>query len=183
MNAAARERALRRARAERRRRRLERRAYGSVYARIAHLVPVVLPLAGETRAFPLEGDPGPVVEALAGSCVFGFETALEIRAGQRLLKVNDLHAYTEPELHPGIAEGVPGLGPEALRPPLVPVLPRQPHLFLVLRRPLPPFTRLEGRRVVSGEWLLREYLGALGHRFDLLAVVLHCLEREGPAAL
>lgn len=177
MTGQAMERAMVRSQAERQRRRLVRHAYASVYARLAHLVPVVLPLAGRTRCFPLEGDPREVVSALAASCTFGFETALEIRAGRRLLNVQDVHAYV---MDDGMVDGVPGLvGPETVPPRLVPALPRHPHLFLVAVSALPPAVRIGGLRVVSGEWMVREYLGALGHRFDLLAVVLKHLDDEG----
>ncbi len=173
------ERSLLRSQAERRRRRLVREAYASVYRRIAHLVPILLPVSGQVHTLPIEGLHGDLVEALAASCVFGFETAFEVRTGRRLLNAMDVHAYTTDAEHPCLTGNFPGLGSEAASPRLVPSLPRPPYLWIVAGDVLPPAVKIGGRQVVSGEWMLREYLGALGHRFDLLAVVLKCVDDEG----
>jgi len=168
VSAASQERALERVLKERQCRRLEREAYASVYRRVARLVPVVLPLAGEVHAFPIEGDVDALMEALRPTCVFGFETALQMRSGRRMLNGSDVHAYTR------VAAPPPSLvGAEVAASPLVPVLPRRPYLFLVSRDPLPPSVETSRGRVVSDDWMLREYLGAIGHRFDLLSAVLH----------
>lgn len=157
---------------ERKRAHLTRRAYPSVYRAVAHLVPVVLPLVGRMQAYPLTAPAREVLDRLARQSVLCFETALEAWKGRRLLTARDLHAYTTDA---NLAESLPGLGPECVPPDLTPIFPRDPHLFLWVLQAWPEHVELEGVRVVTAERLLREYLGTVGQRFDLLAVLVHLL--------
>lgn len=173
MEARRQERELRRSRQERRRRRLVREAWRSIYRRVSHLTPVALAASGELHVYPLNAARETVLEALAPEVVFGFETALELRGGRRVLTGGDLHAYTKRRNLPELLRSWDILGSEVVgTPSLTPAFPCPPRLFLLVRKDLPPFDRIAGSRVVTGEWLVREYLGTLGHRFDLLAVVL-----------
>jgi hypothetical protein len=165
------DRELRRLHQERARRRLGRRAYATVYRRVARLIPIVLACSGQLRAYPVREEPGACLERLAPNSVFCFETALELRSKRRLLAGQDMHAYTLSAPTDGVL--VP-------TPPLLPAWSRPPHLFLIVVATLPPSLDLGGRRLVTAERLIREYLGALGHRFDLLAALLHALRDELP---
>lgn len=180
MEARQQERELRRSRQEQRRRRMVREAWGSVYRRVSHLTPVALAVCGELHAFPLNGPRETVIEALAPDVVFGFETALELRGGRRVLTGGDLHAYTNRRDLLPVLRAWETLGSEMVGSPSPnPAFRCPPRLFLLVREVLPPFEWMAGSRVVTGEWLIREYLGTLGQRFDLLAVVLDTLEPAG----
>lgn len=157
---------------ERKRAHLTRRAYHSVYRTVAHLVPIVLPLVGRMQAYPLTAPAHEVLDQLTPQSVLCFETALEAWKGRRLLTAQDLHAYTT---NACLAECIAGLGPECAPPDLTPTFPRDPHLFLWVLQALPEHVQLADVRVVTAERLLREYLGTVGHRFDLLAVLVHLL--------
>ncbi len=157
---------------ERKRAHLTRRAYPSVYRAVAHLVPIVLPLVGRMQAYPLMAPAREVLARLSSRSMLCFETALEVWKGRRLLTARDLHAYT---IDACLAESVPGLGPECIPPDLTPTFPRDPHLFLWVLQAWPEHVELEGVRVVTAERLLREYLGTVGQRLDLLAVLVHLL--------
>jgi hypothetical protein len=96
---------------------------------------------------------------------------------RRVLTGRDLHAYTtlEPQWH--------GLEPVSPTPSLVRLnAAAQPHLFLIQVPLLPPWVEAGPYRVVAARRLLAEYLGALGHRFDLLSVVVHALGGQAGSA-
>ena len=136
---------------------------------MAGLVPVVLACSGELRAFPIHEERQALLERLTPSSIFCFETALELRHGRRLLTGQDLHVYTLE---------APAAGALVPTPPLLPIHSRPPQLFQIQVDTLPTAMDVNGRRVVSAELLVREYLGALGHRFDLLATLLHLLKDD-----
>lgn len=149
-----------------------RNAYLSVYRRFRNYVPIVVPLAGKVSAYSIPTSPSDILPLLVGRSVLSFETALEKKTNQRLLTARDLHAYTLANSSAHETAEAAGLTRAANTPDLVPIWSRPPHLFIIERAELPPSVMLpDGTRVVTDEWLVREYLGVVGQRFDLLAVL------------
>ncbi len=160
------ERVLREKRRLQQQRRLAREAYQPIWQRIRRQTPVVFALQGTLHSFRLELSQEAALERLRKQgAVFALETAARLRWRCQLLNSDDVFAYVV-DLQ-GIEIGTR----DEARPGLEP-FGRAPHAFLVQIPELPPFdTQPDGSRFVQPDRLIMEYVGLVGHRFDLLAAL------------
>jgi len=162
---------LERDRRRARRERLVREAAGPVWRAVRGVVPTVYVLAGPLHVHRLIAPRAEVAEALGGAAVLALDAAMRAHTSAGLLSGGDLHVYLE-DPNPLLALIEAGLvaperDPDAV---LVRPWPGPPRLFAVITPTLPPHERrAERARVVTRDHLVREVLGAVGLRFDLLA--------------
>lgn len=157
-----------------RRERLIREAAGPVWRAVRGVVPSVFSLAGPLEVRRLLAPRAVIEEALRGSAVLALDAAMRAHRGVGLFGGDDLHVYLE-DRRPLEALVAAGLVSPEVEPDRVLVRPwaGPPRLFAVVVAPLPPNEPgppgHETARVVTREHLVREILGAVGLRFDLLA--------------
>lgn len=164
-----------------RRERLVRQAAGPLWERLRSVVPRVYLLAGPLEVHRLTADRELVLSALHGKAVLTLDTAMRSHTGFGLLAGSDVHLYL-PDRRPLTALQEAGLVSPSPEPDRVLVRPwaGPPRLFAVITPDLPPHEpRPDGTLVVTREHLVREILGAVGLRFDLLAPLL--MEASPPA--
>lgn len=157
-----------------RRERLVREAAGPLWERLRSVVPRVYVLAGPLEVHRLTADRELVLSALHGKAVLTLDAAMRALTGVGLLAGSDLHLYL-PDRGPLVALQEAGLVSPSPEPDKVLVRPwaGPSRLFAIITPDLPPHEpRPDGTLVVTREHLVREILGALGLRFDLLAPLL-----------
>lgn len=165
--------ALRRDRRRARAWRLEREVAGPLWAELRGVVPVVYTLLGPLRVHVLEADRDRVLEALRPAAVFALDAAMRLRLGAGCIAGGDIHCYlpTDGVVDRLVAEGLVGADPFPDRV-LVRPWPGPPRLFAVIGPPPPREVLTGGRRAVERVRLLRETVGAVVPRTDLLAPLL-----------
>lgn len=142
--------------------------------------PILYCLQGEMAIHPLEASKDAVVAALKDTAVFTLDTASELRWGIRLLRGEDVHAYLadSQSLNTLATERLISATPlptKVLFPPHF----VSPRLVAVIVDALPPSeTTVQDYRVVEASRLVREFIGAVGLRADLVALLEDCLRRE-----
>jgi hypothetical protein len=163
---------LQRDRALLRRERLLREVAGPRWRRMVRVVPVLFRHEGKVVARVLRADPQAVIEALKPDAVFALDSAMRLAHGFGFLASREIQAYlTRPEPLDRLAEA--GLISAEPYPDttLVRPWPGPARLLACLIDELPPWRMVEGGyRVVTGERLGRELIGAVGPRADLFAL-------------
>jgi hypothetical protein len=163
---------LRRDQAALRRERLLREVAGPRWRRMVRIVPVLFRREGRLVARALRTDPEAVIEALKPDAVFALDTAMRLAHGFGFLASREIQAYLiGPEALDSLAER--GLISREPHPDttLVRPWPGPPRLLASIVEELPPWRTVEGGfRVVTGERLGRELVGAVGARADLFAL-------------
>lgn len=165
---------VRRARRRARTERLARQVAAPLWRAVRTVVPTVFPLAGELHVRRLLAPRGQVLDALCPDAVLALDTAMRLHCGTGCLHGGDLHAYVTDAsvLHRLAARGLVA-SEESSDRTLVRPWPGPPRLFAVRVDLLPPHdTRADGTRLVTRERLLREVIGAVGPRLDVLAPLL-----------
>lgn len=171
---------LRRARRKARHRRLVRQSSADLWWRWMRQPPILYCLQGAMTIHPLQASKDAVVAALKNTAVFTLDTASELRWGIRLLRGDDVHAYVAD------SQLLNTLATERLISPtpmptkvLFPPHPVSPRLVAVIVDSLPQSeTTVEGHRVVEANQLVREFIGAVGMRADLVALIEEYIRRE-----
>lgn len=170
---------LRRARRKAQHRRLVRQSAADLWRRWMRHPPSLFCLRGELLIHETRGSKEQITAALKDKAIFALDTAAELRWGLRLVRGNDVHAYlpTRANLNALVEAGLIAQTPLPTRI-LFPPHPVKPRLVAVLTSSPPPSERtVSGHLVVEGEEMVREYIGALGMRADLIAVLEECLAR------
>lgn len=150
-------------------RRLERGLHEAIWRRYRRVVPHVFLRAGATVVAPLRVARADVLRALRGRAVWTLDTAARLLGGG-LLRRDDLQGYV-PQAALADAES-DGLvhAPVDSGLSIDPPFPRDPVLLAYPTDEPPPFVELpSGDLVVTREHLVRDLLGTLGFRPDLLA--------------
>ena len=134
------------------------------------VVPHVFLLPGRARMAPLEQPAEAVRLALRGDAIWTLDTAARLLTGHGFLAAHDLTGYLTAESFERAVEiGLVG-EPLAGGISVDPLYRRQPMLIAHLVDDAPPSTLLaSGDRVVSWDFLIRDILGTLGWRPDLLS--------------
>jgi hypothetical protein len=170
-----------------RRERLARELAGPLWRRMASIIPVLFQREGAVTARRLRAEPQAVIDALREDAIFALDTAMRLAHGSGFLSAGDVQAYLlrgdplglrgdplgrlaaagliDPALHPDTVLVRPWPGPARL-------------VVCVVDEPPPAREVQGGYRVVTGERLRRELIGAVGARADLFAL----LERAERAA-
>ena len=151
-----------------RRRSLMRRSHAR-FRRDLDVVPHLFLRTERTRMAPLIAPAERVLDELKGRAVWTLDTAARITTGRGFLVARDLTGYLEPEiLEALLAEGLAG-AIETAGLSVDPVYRRPPMLIAHLPEEPVPFVELSsGQRVVPWELLVRDLMGTLGWRPDLL---------------
>lgn len=177
MTAEARLRRLRRDQRRVQRDRMARDLAGPLWRQVRGVVPAVFVLAGPLSVRRLIAPREAIIDALRPHGIFALDTAMRLSVGGGCLAGGDVHAYAPADAVEALAEA--GLVERAEEPDrvLVRPWPGAPRLFAVAAAQAPPHRTLtDGTRVVTRAHLVRELIGAVGLRFDLLAPL---LELEG----
>lgn len=151
-----------------RRRSLARRSHAR-FRRDLAVVPHVFLLPSRARMVPLQKPIDAVRLALRGDAIWTLDTASRLVSARGFLRAEDLTGYmTERSLARMIAEGLVG-GPIPGGLTVDPLFNRPPMLIAhITEEPPTPVELPSGERVVSWEFLVRDILGTLGWRPDLL---------------
>ena len=164
-----------------RRARLARELAGPLWRRMASITPVLFQREGVVAARRLCAEPQVVMDALRGDAVFALDAAMRLAHGSGFLSAGDVQAYllrTEPLERiaaAGLIESAPHPDTVLVRP-----WPGPARLLVCVVDELPSAREVQGGyRVVTGERLRRELIGAVGARADLFAL----LERAERAAV
>jgi hypothetical protein len=147
---------------------LERRMHAR-FRRDLAVVPHLFLLPGRARMAALERPPEAVRLALRGLAIWTLDTAARLLTGQGFVVSPDLTGYLTEAAFEGAAKqgliGTPLTGGLSIDP----LYHRPPMLIAHLTDDPPPSTTLQsGDRVVTWELLIRDVLGTLGWRPDLL---------------
>lgn len=121
-----------------------------------------------------------IIEALKDSAVFTLDTASELRWGVRLVRTPNVSAYLRDadRLEELAANGVLVRDKTDTFIYASP-FPVGPRLFAAVNTELPPHEALpSGHRVVTTDRLVREFIGTLGLRLDLLTLLDTCIEQN-----
>jgi hypothetical protein len=147
---------------------LERRMH-SRFRRDLALVPHVFLLPGRARMAALQQPREAVRLALRGEAIWTLDTAARLLTGQGLVVAPDLIGYlTEDSFRRAVENGLIGT-PLTGGLGIDPLYHRPPMLIAHLSDDSPPSTTLpSGDRVVTWDYLIRDILGTLGWRPDLL---------------
>jgi hypothetical protein len=126
-------------------------------------------LAGRVCMAPLEQHLEAVQAALRGEAIWTLDTAARLLTGSGFLTSRDLTGYlAEATFARAVEEGLVGV-PLAGGFTVEPLYRRPPMLIAQRMDEPPPFTTLPaGDRVVSWQFLVRDIIGTLGWRPDLL---------------
>jgi hypothetical protein len=165
---------LRRAKARRRTERLQRELAGPAWHRMVRVVPVAFRLEGALEARVARAERAALVEALREDAVFALDTAMRLLSGgYGFLANDDVQAYLassaplERLASAGLIDAEPHHDITLLRPWAGPA-----RLLACVVPELPPCRVVgEGYRVVTAERLTREFIGAVGRRADLFALL------------
>lgn len=151
-----------------RQRSLARRSHPR-FRRDLAIVPHVFLIPDHARMAPLQQPADAVRLALRGEAVWTLDTAARLVSGRGFLRAEDLIGYmTEQVFARVVAEGLVG-SPMAGGLSVDPLFSRPPMLIAHLTEEAPPPVELSsGERVVSWEALVRDVMGTLGWRPDLL---------------
>jgi hypothetical protein len=162
-----------------RRRSLYRRSH-SRFRRDLAIVPHVFLLLGRASMAPLLQPEETVLAALRERAVWTLDTAARLVSGRGFLTSPDLTGYlTATDLQWATREQLIG-APEQAGLSVEPLYRRPPMLIAHVPQELPAHIVLpSGERVVSWDFLLRDVMGTLGWRPDLLTR----LEATYPAGL
>ena len=133
------------------------------------IVPHVFLLAGKTVMSPLQEPEEAVREALRGKAVWTLDTAARLVSGRGFLSSPDLTGYlSEEDLRTVVEMGLVGT-PQSTALSVDPLYRRPPMLIVHVTQEMPPHVALpSGDRVVPLDFLLRDLMGTLGWRPDLL---------------
>lgn len=147
---------------------LARRSHAR-FRRDLAVVPHVFLLPGRARMAALMQPPEAVRAALRGEAIWTLDTAARLLTGQGFIASPDLTGYlTEHAFDRAVEQGLIGT-PTAGGLSIDPLYHRPPMLLAHLADDPPPFTTLpSGDRVVTWHFLIRDILGTLGWRPDLL---------------
>jgi hypothetical protein len=161
------------------RRSLVRRSHPR-FRRDLRIVPHVFLLPSKAGMAPLQQSEETVRKALQGRAVWTLDTAARLVSGRGFLTSPDLTGYLpEVELERIVAEGLVD-APQRTALSVDPLYRRPPMLIFHLTEETPPHVELpSGDRVVPLDSLLRDLMGTLGWRPDLLTR----LEATYPAGL
>jgi hypothetical protein len=175
---------LRRDQARARRARLARQLAAPLWAQVRGVVPVVFELSGVLDVRAMSAPPEAVIAALRTDGVLALDAAMRRHVGSGCVPGGDVHVYlTDPAVLERLAtRGLVGHAPCADRV-WMRAWQGPPRLFAALVAELPPHETLaDGTRVVTRAHLIRELLGALGPRLDILAPLLvdGCAESDVP---
>ena len=156
---------------------LERRSHAR-FRRDLAILPHPFLLAGQVRMAPLAQSLEAVQVALRGEAIWTLDTAARLLTGHGFLASRDLTGYlSEGSFTRAVKEGLAG-APLGGGLSVDPLYPRPPMLIARLIDENPPSTTLpSGDRVVTWPFLLRDIVGTLGWRPDLL----NRLEARRPA--
>jgi hypothetical protein len=162
-----------------RRRSLVRRSHSRFRSDLM-IVPHVFLLPGKASMAPLLRSEEEVRAALRGRAVWTLDTAARLVAGRGFLTSPDLTGYlAATDLEGAIDQGLTGPS-ERAGLSVEPLYRRPPMLIAHVTEELPPYVELpSGDRVVPWDFLLRDVMGTLGWRPDLLTR----LEATYPAGL
>jgi hypothetical protein len=162
-----------------RRRSLVRRSHPR-FRRDLRIIPHVFLLPGKASMAPLQQSLEEVRAALRGRAVWTLDTAARLVSGRGFLTSPDLTGYSlEADLQDIGAKGLVG-PPQGTELSVDPIYRRPPMLITHVTEELPPHVELpSGDRVVPWDFLLRDVMGTLGWRPDLLTR----LEASYPAGL
>lgn len=139
------------------------------FRRDLSVVPHPFLVAGRARMAPLQLPIEAVQSALRGEAVWTLDTAARLYTGHGFLASRDLTGYmTERAFARVVAEGLVGMpleGGLSVEP-----LYRRPAMLIahLVDDPPPATTLASGDRVVSWPFLVRDVMGTLGWRPDLL---------------
>ena len=147
---------------------LERRSHARFHRDLA-VVPHVFLLPGRARMAALQQPPEAVRLALRGEAVWTLDTAARLLTGQGFVASPDLAGYlTEDSFQQAIEKGLIGT-PLAGGLTIDPLYRRPPMLIAHLTdNPPTSMTLPSGDRTVTWQFLIRDILGTLGWRPDLL---------------
>jgi hypothetical protein len=162
-----------------RRRSLVRRSHSRFRSDLS-IIPHVFLLPGKAGMAPLRQSGEAVRTALREKAVWTLDTAARLVSGRGFLTSPDLTGYlAAADLEWAVAQGLIA-PPEQAGLSVEPLYRRPPMLIAHLTQTPPPHVELSsGDRVVSWEFLLRDVMGTLGWRPDLLTR----LEATYPAGL
>lgn len=171
---------LQRAKEAKTRQRLLRWAYQPVYDKYRAVVPSIFARNGKVNVYNAVADEGRLIDSLKGLAVFTLDTAARLRWGIRLVNAPNVCAYLQraDDLKPlasrGLIEPNP-VGSFIYAPPFRTGV----RLLAVMTPELPPHETLaSGHRVVTTDFLVREYLGVIGLRLDLFTLLDTYIERD-----
>ena len=144
------------------------------------IVPHVFLLPGKSSMALLQKPEDVVRDALQERAVWTLDTAARRVSGRGFLTSPDLTGYlTAADLEWTVAQGLVS-PPEQTGLSVEPLYRRPPMLIVHVTEEMPPYLVLpSGERVVSWDFLLRDVMGTLGWRPDLLTR----LEATYPAGL
>lgn len=161
-------RCARRDRAAYRRRSLARRVYPR-FMRDLRIVPYLFLAPDALRAAALSCPAQSLLEALKGRAIWTLDTAVRLAGLRGFLVASDLTGY----LDDGALDAVRSAGlidePAPASISVDPLLPRPPLLVARLGAEPPFVTLLHGQRIVTWERLIRDIMGTIGWRPDLLS--------------
>jgi len=164
---------LGRDRARLRRERMAREVAGPIWRRMVRVIPALFRLEGRLEVRVMRAPHDAIVDALREDAVFAVDTAMRLAHGAGFLAGGDVQAYL-PRAEPLARLADAGLVDEAPCPDttLVRPWPGPPRLLACIVEELPPWRVARGgQRVVTGERLRRELIGAVGARADLFALL------------
>ncbi len=157
-----------------RRARLARQVAGPLWQRVRDVVPTVYALAGPLHVRRMQAPAEELIAALRGEAVLALDTAMRQHVGGGCVPGGDAHVYLTDPGALGRLELAGLVSPEPCADRvLVRAWPGPPRLFAVVVPTLPPHVELpDGTLVVTRSHLVREIIGALGPRLDVLAPLL-----------
>jgi hypothetical protein len=162
-----------------RRRSLVRRSHPR-FKRDLRIIPNVFLLPGKASMAALQQPEDTVLQALRQRAVWTLDTASRLVSGHGFLTSPDLTGYiSHADFQEIIAEGLVG-PPRQNELSVHPIYRRPPMLIVHATEEMPPHVELpSGDRVVTLDHLVRDLMGTLGWRPDLLTR----LEATYPAGL
>ena len=149
-----------------------------MWRQVRGVVPGVFVLAGPLSVRRLLAPRDEVIDALRPDAIFALDTAMRLHVGGGCIAGGDVHAYVgDREMLDALAAAGPIASDEESDRVVLRPWPGAPRLFAVASVEAPPHvTRADGTRLVTGEHLVREVIGAVGVRLDVLAPLLDCGE-------
>jgi hypothetical protein len=155
-----------------RRRSLERRLGGSLIWKYLQVVPSVFTARGGFRVLRLLVPREKMLVRIRDSSVLTLDSASELLGGFRFGRGGHVYAYFNSSADLEVlVEQKTGEHVADDRMPLLLSPPDQEFLFAVVCETLPPHREHAGRRIVTREHLIRDFLGFYGLRRDLLVEI------------
>jgi hypothetical protein len=152
-------------------RHLSRRSYGR-HTEYLTVLPHIFLAPGTYRVCALKREREDLIERIGGQAVWTLDTAVRLACGRGLLVQRDLSGYASAAaLDSWVSAGL--VDAPVLRPiSLDPVLPRPERLIIhLIEEPPASFATARDRQVVTWDLLVRDIIGTLGLRMDLLAAL------------